>query len=231
MRFSVHSKDNFTERNPIQEDDILTDRSSSLFQTLHTSLAQKMIYHTRKLGEAFVQLETSSSLLTEVALHIIKTLQTGHKLLVAGNGGSAAEAQHFVAEFVGRFQQERRAYAAIALTADTALLTALANDYGYSHIFARQIHALDQAGDLLILFSTSGESENLIQAALAGHERSIEVIAIIGNRPCRLEQIADLAFRLPTSDIALTQELHMLVTHLLCESVEKHFSDNTQVAD
>jgi D-sedoheptulose 7-phosphate isomerase len=208
---------------------MFTDHSSSLFQTLQASIFQSMVCHTQNLSEALAQLEMSSSILTEIALHMMKTLQTGHKLLIAGNGGSAAEAQHFAAEFVGRFQRERAAYAAIALTADTALLTALANDYGYPQVFARQIHAVGQAGDLLIMFSTSGESENLVQAAIAGRERSIEGIAIISNRTCRLELVADLALRVPVIDTALTQELHMLITHLLCEIVEKHLSENPSI--
>lgn len=209
---------------------MFADHSSSFFQTLQVSIFQSIARHTQSLGEALIQLETSSSILTEVALHIMNTLQSGHKLLVAGNGGSAAEAQHFAAEFVGRFQQERAAYAAIALTADTALLTAVANDYGYSQVFARQIGAVGQPGDLLLLFSTSGESENLVQAAIAGHERSIEVIAIISNRTCRLELKADLVLRVPAIDTALTQELHMLITHLLCEIVEEHLSENPSIA-
>src|SRR5207302_7352453 len=114
------------------------------------------------------QLTSSAHLLSTAALWLVETLRSGHKVLVVGNGGSAAEAQHFVAELVGRFKQERVPYAAIALTGDTAVLTAIANDYGYSEIFARQVAALGQAGDLLLAFSTSGEAKNVVRAAHAG---------------------------------------------------------------
>src|SRR5215470_15763267 len=120
------------------------------------------------LDNALAQFKTRAALITEVTTRLIETLRSGHKVLVAGNGGSAAEAQHFAAELVGRFKRERAPYAVLSLTTDTSILTAVANDYGYRDVFARQVHALGQPGDLFIAFSTSGESENLLRAAIVG---------------------------------------------------------------
>ena len=173
---------------------------------------------------ALGQLAEHATVLTEVAMQLVETLRTGHKVLVAGNGGSAAEAQHFVTELVGRFKKEREPYAALALTSDTAALTAIANDYGYQDVFARQVLALGLPGDLLIAFSTSGESENLLQAALASHKRLMTVVAITGERHSRLENLADLTVRVPVTDTAIAQELHMVLTHLLCEITESQLT-------
>jgi D-sedoheptulose 7-phosphate isomerase len=145
-------------------------------------------------------------------------------VLVAGNGGSAAEAQHFAAELVGRFKRERAPYAVLSLTTDTALLTAVANDYGYTDVFARQVRALGQPGDLLVAFSTSGESENLVRAATAARRHGMAVAAVTGGRPSRLERLADVTVRVPVVDTAVAQELHMAVTHILCDIVESELA-------
>ncbi len=147
-----------------------------------------------------------------------------NKVLVAGNGGSAAEAQHFAAELVGRFKRERAPYAVLSLTTDTSILTAVANDYGYADVFARQVLAFGQSGDLLIAFSTSGESENLLRAAVAGHQSRMTVIAITGDRPNRLDRLADVTVRVPVVDTAVAQELHMIVTHILCDIAESELA-------
>ena len=141
-------------------------------------------------------------------------------MLVAGNGGSAAEAQHFAAELMGRFKHERMPYAVLSLTTDTATITAISNDYGYQDVFARQVRALGHPGDLLIAFSTSGESENLVRAAMVGQQCLMTVVAVTGDRPSRLEHRADITVRVPVVDTAATQELHMVVTHILCDVVE-----------
>jgi D-sedoheptulose 7-phosphate isomerase len=178
--------------------------------------------HARQgqLAAALGQLACRTAALAAVTDHLIAALRDGRKVLVAGNGGSAAEAQHFVAELVGRFQHERDPYPAIALTADSATLTAVANDYGYAEVFARQVRALGQVGDILVLFSTSGESENLVRAAQAGRQRRLTTVAITGDHPNRLAGLADLAVRVPATETAIVQELHQIVTHLLCGVVE-----------
>ena len=172
------------------------------------------------LHDAYAQLAVRSSRLADAADRLVRALRSGHKALVAGNGGSAAEAQHFAAELVGRFKHERPPYAALALTTDSSILTAIANDYGYADVFARQVLGLGQPGDVLIAYSTSGESENLVRAAEAAQGRQIAVIAVTGDRRNRLEKLADVAVRIPLTDTAVVQELHMAVTHILCDIAE-----------
>jgi D-sedoheptulose 7-phosphate isomerase len=190
------------------------------YSTIVSALAHRRI----ALDTALSQLTTRALILTEAATQLVETLRQGHKVLIAGNGGSAAEAQHFAAELVGRFKRERTPYAVLSLTTDTAILTAVANDYGYQDIFARQVLAFGQPEDMLIAFSTSGESENLIRAAVAAHHCLMKVIAITGERTSRLEKLADITLRVPVVDTAIAQELHMIVTHLLCDIAESQLA-------
>jgi D-sedoheptulose 7-phosphate isomerase len=176
------------------------------------------------LDTALAHFMTRADGLTEVAARLVQTLRTGHKVLVAGNGGSAAEAQHFAAELVGRFKRERAPYAVLSLTTDTSILTAVANDYGYRDVFARQVLAFGKSDDMLIAFSTSGESENLVCAAEAAQRSRMAVIAVTGDRPSRLECLANVTVRVPTVDTAVVQELHMIVTHILCDIVESELA-------
>jgi len=147
-------------------------------------------------------------------------LRGGHKILACGNGGSAAHAQHLVAELVGRFRGERRALPALALTADTATLTALGNDYGYGEVFARQVDALAHRGDLLFAISTSGNSANVVQAARAAHARGCTVIALTGSGGGKLTAHADLLLPAPSSDVARIQEVHTLCIHAIAAGVD-----------
>src|SRR3989440_459359 len=186
----------------------------------HEAIVSALNCHRTLLDGALAQLAAQTTVFTEAAAGLIETLRSGHKVLVAGNGGSAAEAQHFAAELVGRFKRERSPYAVLSLTTDTSILTAIANDYGYQDIFARQVLALGQPGDMLIVFSTSGESENLLHAAAAARRCHMTIIAITGDKPNSLECLVDVAMHVPTVDTAITQELHMMVTHILCDIVE-----------
>jgi len=186
----------------------------------YDTIVKALTWHRKMLDVALAQSIRRATIFTEVTARLIETLRSGHKVLVAGNGGSAAEAQHFAAELVGRFKRERSPYAALSLSADTSILTAVANDYGYQNVFARQVMALGQPGDMLIVFSTSGESENLLCAAEAAQRCLMTIIAITGDRPNRLESLADVTVHVPTVDTAITQELHMMVTHILCDIVE-----------
>src|SRR5260370_2957342 len=186
----------------------------------HEAIVSALNCHRTLLDGALAQLATRTTVFTEAAARLIETLRTGPKVLVAGNGGSAAEAQHFAAELVGRFKRERAPYAVLSLTTDSSILTAVANDYGYQDVFARQVLALGQPGDLLIVFSTSGESENLIRAAVAAQRCLMTVVAITGDRPNRLAYLVDLTMHVPVVDTALAQELHMVVTHILCYIAE-----------
>src|SRR5947209_8110379 len=195
-----------------------------------TTIVNTLAQRRKTLDVALGQLVTRALTLTEVATQLVETLRRGRKVLVAGNGGSAAQAQHFAAELVGRFKRERMPYAVLSLTTDTSILTAIANDYGYQDVFARQVCAFGQPGDVFIAFSTSGESENLLRAAQAGHERSVSVVAITGDCPSSLESLADITVRVPVVDTALVQEMHMMVTHVLCDIVEAELATSQKEA-
>jgi len=186
----------------------------------YTTIVNTLAERRMAFDNALSQLTAQAVPLVEVATQLVETLRCGHKVLVAGNGGSAAEAQHFAAELVGRFKRERMPYAVLSLTTDTAILTAVANDYGYQDVFARQVCAFGQPEDLLIAFSTSGESENLVRAAVVAHQCLMRVVAITGERTSRLEKLADITVRVPVVDTALAQELHMIITHILCDVTE-----------
>jgi D-sedoheptulose 7-phosphate isomerase len=204
---------------------IVTELEPSPQHAIHRdAVVRALVERRRTLGRALARLALGANGLAEVAARLVETLERGGKVLVAGNGGSAAEAQHFAAELVGRFKRERAAYPVLALTTDTAILTAVANDYGYADVFARQVRAFAQPGDLFLGFSTSGESENLARALVAARERGMASAAITGERASRMEQLADVTVRMPLTDTATVQELHMMATHILCEIAEAALS-------
>lgn len=151
---------------------------------------------------------------------IIDTFKTGHKIFFCGNGGSAADSQHIAAEFVGRFQKERRAWPAIALTTDTSALTALGNDYSFDIVFARQLQALGQKGDCLIGISTSGNSKNVLEAFKQAKALGIKTIAMTGGSGGKLAPEADIAVIAASSNTARIQESHLVIFHTMCEIVE-----------
>ena len=148
------------------------------------------------------------------------TLRGGGTLFFAGNGGSAADAQHVATEYVVRYQTNRPAMRAVALTTDTSLLTACANDMGFDEVFARQVEALAEPGDLLVLHSTSGESPNVIRAAEAAKARGVGVVALLGRSGGKLKDIADLVLVVPATETARIQELHLAIEHVICDLVE-----------
>ncbi|GHC09837.1 D-sedoheptulose-7-phosphate isomerase [Thermomonas carbonis] len=147
-------------------------------------------------------------------------LRNGRKLLFCGNGGSAADAQHWAGELVSRFYYDRPGLAAIALTTDSSILTAIGNDYGYDYVFARQVEALGQAGDVLVAISTSGNSPNVLRAADVARARGMKVIAFTGRSGGKLLAMADLCFRMPSDETPRIQEGHEFVGHLLCALIE-----------
>ena len=151
---------------------------------------------------------------------IRKALAGGHKILFCGNGGSAADSQHLAAEFVGRFQKERQSLPALALTVDTSILTAVANDYGYDVVFSRQVEGLGQAGDVLVGISTSGNSKNVVKAIEAAQKKGIKVIGLTGAGGGRMAELCDICLAVPSKVTARTQEMHILIGHILCELAE-----------
>ncbi|MFJ4775690.1 SIS domain-containing protein [Streptomyces sp. NPDC088762] len=152
-------------------------------------------------------------------------LPAGGRLLAAGNGGSAAQAQHLTAELVGRYREERAAYSAIALHAESSSVTAIGNDYGFEHVFARQVAAHGRDGDVLILLSTSGRSTNLLAAAMTARAAGVEVWALTGASPNPLAEAADQALCIDADTTATVQEAHLVAVHLLCESFDAALAD------
>lgn len=142
-----------------------------------------------------------------------RSLEEGGAVLVAGNGGSAAEAQHFSAELVGRYKKERNALPSVALTVDTSILTAVGNDYGYDEVFARQVAAIGKPQDLLLLLSTSGNSKNLLRAAEVAHSKGMTVVSLLGKGGGALKPVSDVALVVPSDDTARIQEIHLFILH------------------
>ena len=153
-------------------------------------------------------------------------LKAGGKILVAGNGGSAADAQHFAAELVGRFLRERRALAAIALTTDTSILTALSNDYGFDLVFARQVEALAHPGDVVVAISTSGNSLNLLLAIKKARELGCKTIGLLGRDGGKLAAEVDLSLIVPSDETPRIQEMHALLVHIFCDLIERDLVDS-----
>ncbi len=167
------------------------------------------------------QLATYKPLITQASKLIISTLVSGHKILLCGNGGSAADCQHFAAELVIRYHKNRRAYPAIALTTDTSILTAHPNDFSFETIFSRQVEGLGAEGDCLIAFSTSGNSENIIQACLTAKQKKMSSIGLMGGDGGRLKSQVDMPIVVPSKTTARIQEAHLLIYHWWCQMVDE----------
>jgi len=150
----------------------------------------------------------------------VDALKRGNKLLFAGNGGSAADAQHWAGELVSRFNFDRPGLAAIALTTDTSILTAIGNDYGYDYVFARQVEALGRKGDLLLVISTSGNSRNIVRAIAAARDAGIGVIGFTGQTGGAMAELCDVCFRMPSAETPKVQEGHEFLGHLICGMIE-----------
>lgn len=154
---------------------------------------------------------------------MLQCLMNDGKILACGNGGSAADAQHFAAEMTGRFEKERMELAAVALTTDTSALTAIGNDYGFDHVFSKQVRALGRAGDVLVGISTSGNSTNVIEAIKAAHERDMHVIAMTGRDGGKIAAIlkdTDVLLNVPYPRTARIQENHILLIHAMCDCID-----------
>ena len=161
----------------------------------------------------------------EIADVIAAALRAGNKLLIAGNGGSAADAQHIAAEIVGRYKQDRPAYAAIALTTDTSALTAIGNDYGFEQVFARQVEGLGRSGDVLLALSTSGRSPNILAALNSARQRGLITVGFTGAKGTSLGALCDHLLMAPSDDTAVIQQIHMTLAHGICETIERALMD------
>tara|TARA_B100000686_G_scaffold136347_1_gene143602 strand:+ start:11398 stop:11973 length:576 start_codon:yes stop_codon:yes gene_type:complete len=173
--------------------------------------------------EVLNKLDTLKPFLFSTIEEICKCFSTGGKVLFFGNGGSAGDSQHLCAEFVGRYKKDRKALPAIALTTDTSIITAIANDMGYDKIFERQVRALANKNDILFAISTSGESLNVINAIKAGNEMNIKTIALTGLKENTTAKLCDISLRVPSNSVNHIQELHIMIGHFICEMVEKNY--------
>ncbi len=178
--------------------------------------------HLHGLAEAArATADALASELDAIVDDVARTIEAGGKLMFCGNGGSAADAQHLATEYVVRFRREGRPLPAIALTTDTSLLTAAANDMGFAEVFARQVEALGRSGDLLFLHSTSGNSPNLLAAARTARQHGVRTIALLARGGGALRELVDRAVVLPLEDGAHAQELHLAIGHAVCDEIER----------
>ncbi|MCM8825408.1 MAG: D-sedoheptulose 7-phosphate isomerase [Candidatus Omnitrophica bacterium] len=155
---------------------------------------------------------------------MFNVIKKNNKIIVCGNGGSAADSQHLAGELVGRFQKERKALPCIALTTDTSIITAVGNDYSFDMVFSRQVEAIGKKGDILILFSTSGMSKNVLDAALTARKKGIKTISLTGTEPNKLAEISDINLAVPSKNTPRIQELHSIIIHIICELLEERIS-------
>jgi D-sedoheptulose 7-phosphate isomerase len=190
-------------------------------------VAATLVERGEALRTVLSQVAANSHGVARAAAIIVEAIASGHFILVCGNGGSAAEAQHFAGELVGRFRREREPWPVLALTADSAVLTAVANDYGYDTVFARQVAAFGHPGDVLVAISTSGKSANVVNAAALARNRGMSVIAITGREPNQLGPVSDVAIAVPAVETALVQEVHTVLVHLISEIVEASLADQS----
>ncbi|BAF70554.1 D-sedoheptulose 7-phosphate isomerase [Nitratiruptor sp. SB155-2] len=187
-----------------------------------------MLEHIEK--ELLEHQKTFEKVWEELRFHIytasiicIEALKNQKKIMLCGNGGSAADAQHIAAELVGRFKKERRSLPAIALSVDTSALTAIGNDYGFELVFARQVEGLAQKGDVLIGISTSGESENVLRAMEEAKKRGCKTIGLLGKDGGRIKDLCDAAIVVPSSQTPRIQEMHIMIGHILCSLIDESF--------
>lgn len=184
-------------------------------------LIQKHIEESYKTKIKILEDEKLIDIIKQVAQITIEAYKKGNKTLIAGNGGSAADAQHMAGEFVSRFYFDRPGLASLALTTDTSILTAIGNDYGYERVFARQIQAQGNQGDIFFGISTSGNSPNIIAAIEECKKKGIFTVGLVGGNICKMDEICDYIIKVPSSETPRIQESHILIEHMICALVEQ----------
>lgn len=185
-------------------------------------IIEKIFFDSIKVKQDTLSLNLNK--IVEAVSEINKTLNQEGKLIFFGNGGSAADSQHIAAEFIGRFQKERKSLAAIALTTDTSILTALGNDYSFDIVFSRQLEGIAKPEDLVIALSTSGNSRNVIEGVKQAKKMGIKVISLTGCGGGKLASLSDISLIVPSETTARIQESHMCIAHAICELIENQFS-------
>lgn len=171
-------------------------------------------------------LENNVDDISNIVKKVIDCLKSGNKILICGNGGSAADSQHFAAELIGRYKLERVSLPAIALTTDTSIITAIGNDYGYDKIFSKQVEGLAQSGDILIGISTSGNSQNILEAYNVAKSKGVTCIGLLGRDGGEMKTLGDLNFIVPSNNTPRIQEAHILMIHTICEIMENTMFGN-----
>ncbi|MGH7493000.1 MAG: D-sedoheptulose-7-phosphate isomerase [bacterium] len=169
--------------------------------------------------------------LVEIVRLLLLAVREGNKIILFGNGGSAADSQHIAAELVSRFRRDREALPAIALTTDTSILTSVGNDYSFDEVFARQIAALGRRGDVAFALSTSGNSPNVLKAVKKAKEKGLATVGFTGQQGGHLKDSADICFRVPSQNTARIQEAHITAAHVMCEIIEREFSSKDSSPD
>ena len=187
---------------------------------------KELISDSMELKKKLINMPDLLSDIEKASSEIVMSLQNGHKLLLAGNGGSAADAQHIAAEFVNKFNFDRPGLPAIALTTDTSVITSVSNDSSFNQIFARQISALGNEGDVFIGISTSGKSANIVEALISARSRKLLTISITGSGGGSMKGISDICIAVPSTDTPRIQEVHILIGHIICDIVEMKLFGN-----
>lgn len=200
----------------------MTSQKSSLVNSSYTAEIEERLRDSIRVKEEVLKQTVPS--IERVARLLIEALGQGHKLLLCGNGGSAADSQHIAAELVGKLLVKRRALPVIALTTDTSALTALGNDFGYEAIFQRQVEALGVPGDVLIGISTSGNSPNVLEAVKTARKMGLKSVGLVGRGGGALAGMVDQALTVPSDNTQRIQESHITIGHILCELIEAHFA-------
>ena len=185
---------------------------------------ETIIQENINVKKDFLNSKSEIEILKGIILLVNDTLEKGNKILFAGNGGSAADAQHIAAELVGKFEKIRIPLPAIALTTDTSIMTAVGNDFDFSQIFERQIEALGQEGDIFFGLTTSGNSKNIINSFISAKDKKIKTIALTSKGENEVTKIADYCIRVPSNSTARIQECHIMIMHIICYFVDKNFS-------
>ncbi len=194
----------------------MTYSASTLLELMRERIAVNIDLHRKMLGDECLQ-----QTLLDIAMEVVQSLRKEGKVLLFGNGGSAADAQHLAAEFTGRYLRERHALPALALNANTSAITAIGNDYGFEWVFARQVEALGRRGDVCVGITTSGNSPNVLRGLQVAKSKSMITVAMTGSCGGMAFQIADYAIRVPSSETPRIQECHILAGHMICEIVEQ----------
>ena len=221
--FSLPLKDNYSSSKIVEKIKETDNKNSEPKNSGNGNTTTETLRQHISVFENILQNEIEN--IENCAELILETFQNGGKVLICGNGGSAADSQHIAAEFVGRFETERIALPAIALTTDTSALTALANDYDFKRIFSRQVEALANKGDCLIAISTSGNSPNVISAVMTARNKGCKIIGMTGANGKKLASLSDASILIPSERTARIQEAHITIAHIWCELIDKKIAE------